>query len=146
MGRTMLITRTDHAQRRDTNSAAKPGPTIISADLVVVGDINSPGDVQLEGKIQGDVRSASLTVGPAGRIEGDVFAESVAVFGEITGKVSARSVLVTATGRVDGGLIVESLTVETGGHFEGHCAHAEAGTFAAKAAADHKPNALQAAE
>jgi cytoskeletal protein CcmA (bactofilin family) len=145
----MLITRThgDHATRRDANSSAKPGPTIISADLAVVGDISTPGEVQLEGKVLGDVHCSHLTIGPTGRVEGDVFAEHVAVFGEIAGKVSARDVFVTATGKVDGGLIVENLAVEPGGHFEGHCTRAEAGTYAAKAANGQKPAALvQAAE
>jgi cytoskeletal protein CcmA (bactofilin family) len=131
----MLITRTDHPSRRDANASAKSGPTIISADLAVVGNISSGGEVQLEGKVLGDVHCGHLTVGPGGRVEGDVFAERVAVFGEIAGKVSARAVLVTATGRVDGGLIVENLTVEPGGHFEGHCARGEfnASSFAPEA-------------
>jgi cytoskeletal protein CcmA (bactofilin family) len=140
----MLITKRDSDQASRRDASAKSGPTIISPDLVVAGDISSPGEVQLEGKVLGDVRCSHLTIGPGGRVEGDVFAERVAVFGEIAGKVSAREVFITATGKVDGGLIVENLAVEPGGHFEGHCARAEAGTYAAKAAEGLKPAVLAA--
>jgi len=109
------------------NPSAKPELSIISAGLVVVGNVISTGEIQLEGKILGDVRTPGLTIGHSGRVKGDVFAEQVEVLGEIVGAVSARSVLVTSTGRVTGNLLVKNLVVEPGGHFDGYCSRADEG-------------------
>jgi cytoskeletal protein CcmA (bactofilin family) len=127
-------------QQLDANLSAESELTIISAGLVVVGNVRSPGEIHLEGKVLGDVHSARLTIGRTGRVEGDIFAEHVAVFGEVVGKVSAHTVFVTSMGRVDGTLLVESLTLEPGGHFEGHCSRSEKGSLRITSiAADHSP-------
>lgn len=95
----------DHTSWLAMNPSAKPELSIISAGLVVVGKVISTGEIQLEGKISGDVRSPGLIIGHSGRVEGDVFAGHVEVLGEIVGTVSARSVFVTSTGRVNGDLL-----------------------------------------
>jgi cytoskeletal protein CcmA (bactofilin family) len=38
-------------------------PSIISADLTVTGTLNSTGDMQIDGIVEGDVRSVGLVIG-----------------------------------------------------------------------------------
>jgi cytoskeletal protein CcmA (bactofilin family) len=100
-------------------------PSIISADLVVVGTLKSNGDVQIDGRCEGDVYAASLVIGEKAFIHGDVAAEEVTVRGRVEGAIRARKVLLASTCRVQGNILHEAFAVETGAYFEGNCRHAE---------------------
>ena len=67
-------------------------PSIISANLQIAGDLISNGDLQIDGTVEGNVHSKTLTVGVTATITGNVHAESVQVHGEINGQISARTV------------------------------------------------------
>jgi cytoskeletal protein CcmA (bactofilin family) len=100
-------------------------PSIISGDLVVVGTLKSTGDVQVDGRVEGDVYAACLVVGEKAFIHGDVAAEEVTVRGRVEGAIRARKVLLASTCRVQGNILHEAFAVETGAYFEGNCRHAE---------------------
>jgi cytoskeletal protein CcmA (bactofilin family) len=100
-------------------------PSIISADLVVVGTLKSSGDVQIDGRVEGDVYSASLVIGEKAFIHGDVAAEEVTVRGRVEGSIRARKVQLASTCRVQGNILHEAFAVETGAYFEGNCRHAD---------------------
>ena len=100
-------------------------PSIISADLVVTGTLKSTGDVQIDGRVEGDVYSASLVIGEKALIHGDVAAEEVTVRGRVEGSIRARKVLLASTCRVQGNILHEAFAVETGAYFEGNCRHAD---------------------
>ncbi|HZT19564.1 MAG TPA: hypothetical protein VFA23_09190, partial [Dongiaceae bacterium] len=38
-------------------------PSIISSDLKILGDLISAGDLQVDGIVEGDIQSRSLTIG-----------------------------------------------------------------------------------
>ena len=42
-------------------------PSIISADLKITGNLESSGDIQVDGMVQGDITSRTLTIGEAAR-------------------------------------------------------------------------------
>ena len=54
------------------SAAGTPIPSIISADLTILGDLISEGDVQVEGTVKGDIRSRSLTIGQSAKIAHDL--------------------------------------------------------------------------
>ena len=55
----------------------RPGvPSIISADLKIVGDLNSGGDLQIDGAVEGDITSRSLTIGESAVVRGVMVAET----------------------------------------------------------------------
>jgi cytoskeletal protein CcmA (bactofilin family) len=95
-------------------------PSIVSAGLQVTGNMISDGDVQIEGAIEGDVKSRMLTVGEAGSVKGGIEAEQVFVSGEVIGKIKAANVSLARTARVSGDIIHEVLSVEAGAHLEGN--------------------------
>ena len=45
-------------------------PSIVSADLTVTGTLNTSGDMQIDGILEGDVRSAGLVIGERGLVRG----------------------------------------------------------------------------
>ena len=63
----------------------RSAPSIISDDLVVHGNLIATGDIQIDGTVEGDVRSQSLTVGEHATITGEVMADDIVVRGRIVG-------------------------------------------------------------
>jgi cytoskeletal protein CcmA (bactofilin family) len=100
-------------------------PSIISADLAVTGTLVSTGDIQIDGRVDGDVRSVGLVIGDRAEIHGEVFAEDVTVRGKVVGRIRARKVLLAATSHVEGDILHEAFAVESGAFFEGNCRHSD---------------------
>ena len=42
---------------------ANAAPSIISSDVTMIGSLTSSGDIQIDGRIDGDLRSAGLVIG-----------------------------------------------------------------------------------
>jgi cytoskeletal protein CcmA (bactofilin family) len=108
--------------KRSGRSAA---PSIISADLVVQGTLTSTGDIQIDGRVEGDVRSSGLVIGDKAFIQGEVYAEDVTVRGRVQGGIRARKVLLCTTCHVEGNILHEAFAVEAGAFFEGNCRHSD---------------------
>ncbi|MGA9796551.1 MAG: polymer-forming cytoskeletal protein [Rhizomicrobium sp.] len=100
-------------------------PSIISADLLINGTLISTGDIQIDGRVEGDVHSASLVIGDKALVHGEILAEDVIVRGTVQGGIRARKVQLAATCRVEGNILHEAFTVEQGAFFEGNCRHSD---------------------
>lgn len=109
--------------KRPVRSSA--APSIISADLMVTGTLTSSGDIQIDGRVEGDVHSAGLVIGDKAFIQGDIMAEEVTVRGRVQGGIRARKVLLASTCHVEGNILHEAFAVETGAFFEGNCRHTD---------------------
>ena len=104
---------------------ALSAPSIISADMTMNGALTSTGDIQIDGRLEGDVRSIGLTIGEKAEIHGEIWAEDLTVRGKVVGRIRARKVLLAATSHVEGDILHEALAVETGAFFEGNCRHSD---------------------
>ena len=100
-------------------------PSIVSADLTVTGTLNTSGDMQIDGILEGDVRSVGLVIGERAEVHGEIWAEDVTVRGRVIGRIHARKVLLCATSHVEGDILHEAFAVEAGAFFEGNCRHSE---------------------
>lgn len=100
-------------------------PSIISADVVMRGNINSSGEIQLDGSLEGDIKAGSLIIGDKASVKGEVICETVTVRGRVEGGIRAKSVSLAATAHIQGDILHSSLSVETGAHFEGNCRHSD---------------------
>jgi cytoskeletal protein CcmA (bactofilin family) len=103
----------------------KAAPSIISMDMSVVGTMAAGGDIQVDGKVDGDITTGSLTVGEKAFVNGDILAEEVVVRGKIVGSIRARKVQLCSTCHVEGDIYHQALAVETGAYFEGNCRHSD---------------------
>jgi len=108
----------DGESKRKRKPAA---PTIISADLTVTGNLTSEGEVQIDGVIDGDVKSARLSIGQQGKIVGSVRAERALVRGRVDGQIRAQEVTLTRTAQVKGDIYHDTLSIEPGAQLDGHC-------------------------
>ncbi|MCH7711904.1 MAG: polymer-forming cytoskeletal protein [Proteobacteria bacterium] len=115
-------------------------PTIISASLRIVGNLISDGDVQVDGIIDGNVKSRTLTIGESATINGEVEAETVRIHGSISGQIKAKKVELGPTAKVVGDIIHSLLIVESGAYLEGSCRHLDSARKDAESKpADTKP-------
>ena len=93
--------------------------------MVISGTITSTGDIQIDGYVEGDVRSVGLVIGEKAEIHGEIFAEDVVVRGRVMGRIRARKVMLAATSHVEGDILHEAFAVEAGAFFEGNCRHSD---------------------
>lgn len=100
-------------------SKPKSGPSILSHDMHVVGKIFSTGDIQIEGRLDGDLRSHAVTIGEKALVSGEVAGDMVTVFGQVKGTIRARQVYLCATSKVTGDVFNEVLAIETGAQLNG---------------------------
>ena len=100
-------------------------PSIVSVDVVVNGTLTSSGDMQIDGRVEGDVRSVGLVIGDKAEIHGEIVAEDVTIRGRVIGRIRARKVLLCATSHVEGDILHEAFAVEAGAFFEGSCRHSD---------------------
>lgn len=105
--------------KRNKTAAAPATPSIIGTDCTITGDVVSQGEVQVDGRVNGDIRCAVLVVGETGCITGEINAETVRVLGAVTGQIYARAVELAKTARVLGDITHESLAVQAGAYVEG---------------------------
>jgi len=94
--------------------------SIIGADVRIVGDIITEGEMQIDGRVEGDIICKTLVIGPGGHIVGEIKAERVRIHGEVSGKLSADHITIGRTGRVTGDIQHDSLEIESGAQVEGH--------------------------
>lgn len=111
--------KTDRKPMREASNA----PSIISSDVKITGNLLSPGEVQFDGHMEGDLTCGNLTVGERAEIDGSLTANRVVVHGVVKGSIRARIVHLHATAKLTGDIIHEDLTVDSGAYIEGRCLH-----------------------
>lgn len=97
----------------------KPPASVLSADLHVKGNLETAGELLIEGEIDGDIRAHLLTVGQGATVRGELIADDVVVNGHIIGRVRGLKVRLSSTARVEGDIIHHMISIEAGAHFEG---------------------------
>ena len=105
--------------------AANVAPSIISANLHIVGNLSTEGEVQVDGTIDGDVTANALTIGENAKVSGEIIADEVEIKGSIDGRVKARSVKLSKSAHVVGDIVHEVLSIESGAYIEGQLQRAE---------------------
>jgi cytoskeletal protein CcmA (bactofilin family) len=109
---------TESSSGRDSLLRKNP-PTIIAADVNLLGNVISEGTMDIDGRIEGNVRCKSLTIRKNGVIKGDVFADAVHVYGRVEGVIKSKDVHLYASCHVEGVIMHESLTIEDGAFVDG---------------------------
>ena len=105
----------DTPDQRDNKSPM----SMIGADIVVTGNIEAQVDLHIEGRVNGDVRCATLILGENSIVNGSIYADRVRVSGAVDGAVETKDLAVEATARVTGDVTYERLRVANGGVVEG---------------------------
>ena len=107
-----------------SDSAVPERSSRLCTDLKVIGNIETAGDLHIDGTVEGDIKCRTVTVGEPAQINGSIVADQVRVFGSVTGDTTAASVYLEQTARVVGNVIHESLSIVPGAFVDGHCRRA----------------------
>src|SRR4051812_44050765 len=101
--------------------------TVIAAGTTVEGTLRGRGMVQVDGTVDGTlIAEGQVSVGPEGRILGEVTADQLSVGGKVEGALHARGHLhVLASGSVRGNARYTSLQIERGGVMDGTASRVE---------------------
>src|SRR6202453_433513 len=84
--------------------ASGKGSSVIGAEMTLEGNVSSGGELQIDGRVKGDVRVEHVTVGDGGQVEGGIYAEAVEVRGKVTGSITAKQVRLYGACHVHGDL------------------------------------------
>ncbi len=95
----------------------------IMAGTTIEGDVNSKGDIRVDGSLKGNITiTGKLVVGEKGRVEGEIKCSNANVSGDLRGKIEVSELLaLQATARVNGEVLTNKLSVEPGAEFSGSC-------------------------
>ena len=99
--------------------------SVIGTDLTVTGNLQSKGEIQIEGQVQGDLLAARIVVGPNAKITGGLVADDIVVHGTVQGSIRGMRVTLQANSRVEGDVFHQSLAIEQGAYFEGKSRRSE---------------------
>jgi cytoskeletal protein CcmA (bactofilin family) len=108
-----------------TTSRSSNAPSVIGADLTITGNMESAGEVQIDGELQGDVQAARVMVGEQARVTGSVVADEVIVRGGVAGSIRGNTVMLQSASHVEGDIFHRSLVIEQGAFFEGKSRRSE---------------------
>src|SRR5580704_11833837 len=95
----------------------------LGASLTIKGQITGDEDLQIEGKVEGPIslQGHRLTVGRSARLQSEVSAREVVVYGHASGNLHARErVEIKKDGEVVGDITTSRISIEDGAYFKGH--------------------------
>jgi cytoskeletal protein CcmA (bactofilin family) len=97
--------------------------TIIGLGVAVEGDFNGNGDVIIEGKLKGSIKTTNhLQIGKEAKIEAEINADTAVIAGQVKGNVKVNGALeLMKSARLEGNISCQSLTIESGCFFQGNC-------------------------
>ncbi len=93
--------------------------TIIKKPDIVFGRRIYPGDLQIEGTVEGDVLADAILIAETGRVTGSVGAAQVRIAGTLKGDVFAERVVCAPSARVNATISHRNIKVERGAKLYG---------------------------
>lgn len=96
---------------------------LIGAGTTITGDIQSDGDIRIDGSLIGNIiTKGKIVIGTTGKINGEITCKNFDLSGKIEGKVNAENLLsLKASSNIKGDINAGKLAVEPGAVFTGTC-------------------------
>jgi cytoskeletal protein CcmA (bactofilin family) len=95
----------------------------IGVGTIITGDIQSKGDVRIDGTLKGSVNTTGkVALGKEGVIEGDVVCNNADISGTLKAKITvSQLLLLKSTAKLNGDISTNKLSIEPGASFTGSC-------------------------
>lgn len=115
----MFVNKNQSMKKTETSAPVN----MIGAGTVITGDIQSKGDIRVDGTLKGSVKTTGkLVLGTEGVIEGDVVCADADVSGKIKAKITVSQLLSLKSAAIlNGDIITNKLSIEPGASFTGSC-------------------------
>jgi cytoskeletal protein CcmA (bactofilin family) len=105
------------------SEAREANPANIGSSVFVKGELSGLEDLTVDGKVEGRIHlpDHALTIGPNAKIQADIVAKVITVFGTVVGGVTARDkVEIRRGGSLEGDLVCARMAIQEGAYFHGH--------------------------
>jgi cytoskeletal protein CcmA (bactofilin family) len=125
-----MLGKNTSSKTNKSNEAALAGSlNLIGTGTVIRGDIETAGDIRIDGTLIGKLTAkARVVLGESAIIEGNIFCQNADVSGAVLGNIVVDELLtLKTTGRMHGDVITRKLVIEAGADFTGNCKMGENG-------------------
>lgn len=110
----------DKTAKKDGSLTAKTvTPSVLAHDVNVLGNIISEGYLDIDGRIEGNIKCVELTVRKNGIVKGDIIADTVNIYGRVKGLIKGKHVNLYKTCSVEGIIMHEAVSIEDGAQVDG---------------------------
>lgn len=113
------------ANRRNEKSqeSRSSGFNLIAQGTVINGDVNTSGDLRIDGQIVGNVTcTAKLVIGEEGNVHGNIACHSGEISGTVHGQITAQELLqLNQSASIQGDIEAMRFVVEDGASIDGRC-------------------------
>lgn len=96
---------------------------VIGKGTVIEGNIETSGNIRIEGKVIGNIKSrAKVALGNGSQVDGNITAQNADVEGQVKGKIDIQEILqLKSTAVIMGDISTSKLVIEPGASFNGSC-------------------------
>ena len=88
--------------------------SIIGRGAIFKGKISNASTIEINGRVDADIKSDKVTLGKNANLEGSITSELVVISGNYQGKIKADSVWLTDTSVITGEINYKSLQMDRG--------------------------------
>ena len=115
-----MFTNNKESMKKTENTAVV---NMIGTGTTINGDIQSKGDIRVDGTLKGSVTTeGKVVLGRDGVIEGDVVCKNADVSGILKAKITVSQLLSLKTSaKLNGDITTNKLSIEPGAEFTGSC-------------------------
>ena len=105
---------------------------LIGNGTVIKGDIESSGDIRIDGHLIGSLKSSGkVIIGQTGILEGDIACKQAEISGNVKGTIKTEDLTaLKSTSKVEVDLVTKQLLIEVGAQFTGKCVMGQQSTVA----------------
>src|SRR5579862_9522491 len=102
-------------------SNSNSAPTVFGKTMRIVGEVTSNEELQLDGELEGKLNlNGKLTIGPTSKVNANIKAKEVVIYGTVKGNVEAENRISLRNGAsIVGDIKTAGIVIEDGAYFKG---------------------------
>ena len=100
-------------------SDQKFSSSTLSNSFSLKGSISCKGELQIDGRINGNINGEKVILGPESSMDGTLTADEVVISGKFKGKIKGKSIRLDSGSLVNAEIIYEILAIEDGSSVNG---------------------------
>jgi cytoskeletal protein CcmA (bactofilin family) len=107
---------------KDASHKLSNEKTVIGKDISIEGNISGREHMVIDGSVKGNIEmeTHNFTLGPAGKVEGEIHACNISISGQMKGNIKTPGKIeITKEADFQGDILAKSIAVENGAFFKG---------------------------
>ena len=107
---------------KDSGQKLSNEKTVIGKDISIEGNIRGREHMIIDGSVKGNIEMEThdFTLGPAGKVEGEIHARNISISGQMKGNIKTPGKIeITREADFQGDILAKSIAVENGAFFKG---------------------------